>query len=81
MIATDLAIRSSGLARSFGDVHALDGFDLEVRTGEILGLVGPNGAGKTTFIRVVAGLLAPDDGDVEVLGRTPGPGDAATSAT
>jgi ABC-2 type transport system ATP-binding protein len=69
---TDLAIRSSGLARSFGDVDALDGFDLEVRTGEILGLVGPNGAGKTTFIRVVAGLLAPDDGEVEVLGRSPG---------
>jgi len=70
--ATDLAVRSSGLARSFGDVDALDGFDLEVRSGEILGLVGPNGAGKTTFIRVVAGLLAPDDGEIEVLGRRPG---------
>ena len=77
MIDTDLAIRSSGLARSFGDVRALDGFDLEVRTGEILGLVGPNGAGKTTFIRVIAGLLAPDDGDVEVLGRRPGRATAA----
>jgi ABC-2 type transport system ATP-binding protein len=74
---TDLAIRSSGLARSFGDVQALDGFDLDVRTGEILGLVGPNGAGKTTFIRVVAGLLAPDDGEVEVFGRTPGRATAA----
>ncbi len=77
MIATDLAIRSTGLARSFGDVDALDGFDLDVRSGEILGLVGPNGAGKTTFIRVVAGLLAPDDGEVEVLGRRPGRGTAA----
>jgi len=77
VIATDLAIRSSGLARSFGDVDALDGFDLDVRTGEILGLVGPNGAGKTTFIRVVAGLLAPDEGEVEVLGRRPGRATAA----
>jgi ABC-2 type transport system ATP-binding protein len=72
VVATDLAVRSSGLVRSFGDVDALDGFDLDVRTGEILGLVGPNGAGKTTFIRVVAGLLAPDEGEIEVLGRKPG---------
>ena len=66
------AVRSTGLDRSFGDVRALAGFDLDVRAGEILGLVGPNGAGKTTFIRVVAGLLAPDGGTIEVLGGAPG---------
>ena len=76
-MATELAVRSSGLERSFGDLRALDGFDLDVRAGEILGLVGPNGAGKTTFIRVVAGLLAPDHGDLEVLGRRPGRATAA----
>lgn len=55
-------------------MRALDGFDLLVRRGEVLGLVGPNGAGKTTFIRVVAGLLRLSDGTVDVLGMgRPGP--------
>jgi ABC-2 type transport system ATP-binding protein len=66
------AVRADGLIRTFGRVRALDGLDLEVRTGEILGLVGPNGAGKTTFIRSVAGLLRPDAGRLEVLGQPPG---------
>jgi ABC-2 type transport system ATP-binding protein len=66
------AVIAQGLERRFGSVRALDGFDLTVREGEILGLVGPNGAGKTTFIRVVAGLLTPAAGAIEVLGRAPG---------
>jgi ABC-2 type transport system ATP-binding protein len=66
------AIEAQGLVRTFGHVRALDGLDLEVRTGEILGLVGPNGAGKTTFIRSVAGLLRPTAGALRVLGETPG---------
>lgn len=66
------AIQAQGLVKLFGDLHALDGFDLEVHTGEILGLIGPNGAGKTTFIRVVAGLTAPSAGTVRVLGSGPG---------
>ena len=66
------AVIARGLERRFGPVRALDGFDLTVRAGEILGLVGPNGAGKTTFIRVVAGLLTPASGTIEVLGLTPG---------
>jgi ABC-2 type transport system ATP-binding protein len=72
--ASALAIEARGLVRTFGRVRALDGLDLEVRTGEILGLVGPNGAGKTTFIRSVAGLLRPTDGELVVLGGHPGRG-------
>ena len=53
----------------YGDVVAVEGLDLEVRPGECFGLLGPNGAGKTTTIEICEGLLAPDSGDVEVLGR------------
>jgi ABC-2 type transport system ATP-binding protein len=68
------AIRADDLHRAFGPVRALDGFTLEVRTGEVLGLIGPNGAGKSTFIRTVAGLVAPDGGTISVLGDMPGRG-------
>jgi ABC-2 type transport system ATP-binding protein len=68
------AIVAEGLVRTFGRVRALDGLDLTVRTGEILGLVGPNGSGKTTFIRSVAGLLRPTAGEIRVLGGHPGRG-------
>jgi ABC-2 type transport system ATP-binding protein len=66
------AIVAEGLVRTFGQIRALDGLDLTVHTGEILGLVGPNGAGKTTFIRSVAGLLRPTAGELRVLGGHPG---------
>jgi len=59
-----------GLRKTYGDVVAVDGLDLEVRTGECFGLLGPNGAGKTTTIEICEGLLSRDSGDVEVLGRT-----------
>jgi len=55
--------------KRFGDVVAVDGLDLEVRPGECFGLLGPNGAGKTTTIEILEGLLAPDAGEVEVLGH------------
>ena len=68
------ALVARGVERAFGRVRALDGLDLEVRAGEVLGVVGPNGAGKTTFIRIVAGLLRPSAGTVDVLGLgAPGP--------
>jgi ABC-2 type transport system ATP-binding protein len=73
-----LAIEASGLVRTFDSLRALDGLDLEVREGELLGLVGPNGAGKTTFIRVLAGLLRPNAGTALVLGRPPGRAVAAS---
>jgi ABC-2 type transport system ATP-binding protein len=54
--------------KRFGDVVALDGFDLQIAAGEIVGLVGHNGAGKTTFVEIVAGLTRPDSGTVLVDG-------------
>jgi ABC-2 type transport system ATP-binding protein len=63
------AIRCSGLVKRYGDVTAVDGLDLDVRSGECFGLLGPNGAGKTTTVEVLEGLLPPDAGTVEVLGQ------------
>ncbi|RMF73669.1 MAG: ABC transporter ATP-binding protein [Acidobacteria bacterium] len=62
------AVRLSGVVKRYGDVLAVDGIDLEVRRGECFGLLGPNGAGKTTTVEILEGILAPDEGDVEVLG-------------
>lgn len=61
-------IATSGLVKRYGDVLALDGLDLVVPKGTVLGLLGPNGAGKTTAIRILTTLLEPDEGVVEVAG-------------
>ena len=61
-------IRTSGLVKRYGKVVALDGLDLEVPKGMVLGLLGPNGAGKTTAVRILTTLLDPDEGVVEVAG-------------
>ena len=61
-------IRTEGLVKRYGDVLALDGLDLVVPKGTVLGLLGPNGAGKTTAIRILTTLLQPDEGVVEVAG-------------
>src|SRR3954462_5279262 len=62
------AITVRGLVKSFGDVRALDGVDLSVEQGTVLGLLGPNGAGKTTAVRVLTTLLPPDAGTATVAG-------------
>jgi ABC-2 type transport system ATP-binding protein len=67
-VATDSAIRVEGLRKSFGDVHALAGIDLDVPRGTVLGVLGPNGAGKTTAVKVLTTLILPDSGSVIVDG-------------
>jgi len=62
------ALRVRNLRKAFQDVVAVDGLNLEVRTGECFGLLGPNGAGKTTTIEICEGLTDRDSGEVEVLG-------------
>jgi ABC-2 type transport system ATP-binding protein len=61
-------IRTEGLRKSFGEVQALKGVDLEVDPATVFGLLGPNGAGKTTAVRILTTLLAPDEGRAEVAG-------------
>lgn len=62
------AIVAEGLGKRFGPVVALDGVDLELPAGEVLGVLGPNGAGKTTVVRILATLLKPDRGRARVAG-------------
>ena len=66
--ALGLALRVRDLKKTYKDVVAVDGLELEVHIGECFGLLGPNGAGKTTTIEICEGLTAADSGDVEVLG-------------
>ncbi|MFF0143794.1 oleandomycin transport system ATP-binding protein [Amycolatopsis sulphurea] len=62
------AIRAEGLVKRFGETKALDGVDLEVPFGRVVGVLGPNGAGKTTAVRILATLLKPDAGHATVGG-------------
>ncbi|GAA3384754.1 ATP-binding cassette domain-containing protein [Cryptosporangium minutisporangium] len=66
--ATDLAIETTGLVKTFGDTRAVDGVDLAVPAGTVYGVLGPNGAGKTTAVRILATLLRPDGGEARVFG-------------
>src|SRR3954447_24913698 len=61
-------IEAIGLAKHYGDVHALDGLDLVAESGRVTALLGPNGAGKTTFISAVATLVRPTAGTLRVAG-------------
>ena len=70
MVTASPALQVQALRKSYGDVVAVAGLDLEVRGGECFGLLGPNGAGKTTAIEICEGLLAADSGSVQVLGKT-----------
>ena len=64
------ALEVIGLRKSYGDVVAVNGLDLQIGAGQCFGLLGPNGAGKTTTIEICEGLNTPDAGTVRILGRT-----------
>jgi drug efflux transport system ATP-binding protein len=68
---TDAAISYQAVRKTYGSVTAVNDVTFDVRRGEMLGLIGPDGAGKTTTIRLTCGLLRPDRGRIEVLGRDP----------
>src|SRR5260221_9545449 len=70
-LVAQLAVEARDVRKRFGEVTALDGLSLSIAAGEIYGLLGPNGSGKTTFIRALAGLLRPDDGELLVFGAPP----------
>lgn len=69
MTGSNLALATHGLRKSYGSRLALDGLDLSVPTGVVYGFLGLNGAGKTTTTRVLTGLIHPDGGTMELLGR------------
>jgi len=67
-MTTSASVYAKGLVKTFGELRAVDGIDLEVREGEIFGVLGPNGAGKTTMLRMLATLLPIDAGQAWVFG-------------
>ncbi|HEY1583918.1 MAG TPA: ABC transporter ATP-binding protein [Chthoniobacterales bacterium] len=67
----EIAIHARGLRKSYGDLEAVKGIDVEVRSGEVFGLLGPNGAGKTTTVEILEGLRRRSGGEVTVLGFDP----------
>lgn len=78
--AMDLAVSCRGLVKRYGDVVAVAGLDIDIRRGECFGLLGPNGAGKTTTVEMLEGILAPDVGEIRILGTAWGENDQALRA-
>lgn len=68
VIVLDLAIETNNLKKYFGDIHAVDGIDLQIPRGSLFGVLGPNGAGKTTTLRMLSTILHPTSGEAAVLG-------------
>jgi ABC-2 type transport system ATP-binding protein len=66
-----IMISVSGLKKFFGDVKAVNGISFDVKKGEVFGLLGPNGAGKTTTIKLLLGLLEPNEGTIKIMGLNP----------
>ena len=68
-MSNNLAIKINKLFKSYDDVKAVQGIDLEINKGEFYGLLGPNGAGKSTTINSITSLVKPSDGDIEIFGK------------
>src|SRR5690606_19173956 len=66
-------VSAHGVALRYGGIRALDGVDLDLAPGRIVGLLGPNGCGKTTLLKILAGVLQGYDGQVSIAGHAPGP--------
>jgi ABC-2 type transport system ATP-binding protein len=66
---SEIAVVARGVSKRYGATLALASLDLDIRSGEIFGLLGPNGSGKTTFIRLLSGYLLPTDGRLEICGH------------
>ena len=73
-------LECKNLSKHYGKVAALEGVDLSIEPGRVVGLLGPNGSGKTTFIKLVNGLLTPTAGEVLIEGAKPGPASKALVA-
>ena len=69
MSNTDVTLRVEGVTKRFGDFTAVEDLSFDVRAGRVFGFLGPNGAGKTTTIRMIVGITAPDDGQIELFGE------------
>src|SRR5512139_4006627 len=67
---SETALETIKLQKDFGKIHAVEGVNLSIKSGEIYGLIGPNGSGKTTLIRLCLGLLYPTAGAIQLLGKT-----------
>ena len=65
-------LRCENIVKRYGSKQALNGLDLIIESGNIIGLLGPNGAGKTTLIKIINGLLTPTSGTVTIEGDAPG---------
>jgi ABC-2 type transport system ATP-binding protein len=65
----DTALQVDSVSKSFGTIRAVDGISLTLRKGEVLGLLGPNGSGKSTTMKLILGVIKPDSGSIQVLGR------------
>jgi ABC-2 type transport system ATP-binding protein len=63
-------VKTNGLSKKYGERYAVEGVSVEIKKGQIYGLIGQNGAGKTTFIRMLTGLIAPTDGQIELFGES-----------
>jgi fructose transport system ATP-binding protein len=68
--ATQIIFKAQGIVKRYGQVTALDGVDFELRAGEILAVIGDNGAGKSSLIKVLSGAVVPDEGTMELDGKT-----------